>query len=318
MLTLTSQRRTYPSVRFATSPLWETVAFARLVARGDDQRGAPGLTPADIPLLSGVLARDRPYTPDFIAPPPMHGDTTFDEELARMRATPPHVVEAEVARMGGACRDDAPLGPRGRHRPSRLLAAVADEVALVWGRAVRHRWRRVLAILDGDIMIRGRRLALDGPHGLFPDLPGVVFHDRHLSFRSAQGHRRLALDRELLLVPSVFGSPSLFAVVDAPWTPSVYYPARGASEIWQRGTRAPDRLETLAGRARARVLKAATLPSTTTEIAARLRMAPASASQHLQRLLAAGLVRRTRAGRSVIYLVTDVGAELVALLDTRP
>jgi DNA-binding transcriptional ArsR family regulator len=316
MLTLEFRHGSRTPVRFAKSPLWETVAFARLVARGDRERTRDIVTAREIPLLGALLARELPYTPDFLAPPPLQTEQTFEEELRRMRGISPEVVAAELSRMQSGLRRSTVAAPLPRYRacPGRLLPALADELTLVWRRGLHQQWRRLQSILDGDILVRARRLALDGPGGMFPDLPDLEFGDRHLTVKSGRGSRRVMLDRELLLVPTVFGWPTLFAVLDPPWLLSVYYPARGAGEIWQAAADTPDRLETLAGRTRARVLKAVGLPSTTTQVAARLRIAPASASQHLQRLHSAGLVCRTRAGSVVIYALTDVGAELLSLL----
>lgn len=134
-----------------------------------------------------------------------------------------------------------------------------------------------------------------------------------LTLRSARSRRRVRVDRELLLVPSVLGAPEVFAVLDSPWASSVYYPARGAAGIREAPGAASAWLETLAGRTRARVLECLRQPATTADVAARLRLAPASAFQHLQRLLRAGLIDRTRVGPRVFYGLSDRGRRLLAL-----
>ena len=66
----------------------------------------------------------------------------------------------------------------------------------------------------------------------------------------------------------------------------------------------PPRPGELIGRTRARILAAVADPATTGEVAGRLRLSPSTVSYHLQILHRAGLVRRTRELRSVLYQST--------------
>ena len=66
----------------------------------------------------------------------------------------------------------------------------------------------------------------------------------------------------------------------------------------------PPRPGELIGWTRARILAAVAAPATTAEVAARLRLSPSTVSYHLQILHRAGLVRRTREVRSVLYQST--------------
>lgn len=60
----------------------------------------------------------------------------------------------------------------------------------------------------------------------------------------------------------------------------------------------------LIGRTRARILDAAADPAATGEVADRLRLSPSTVSYHFQILRRAGLVRRTRYVRRVLYQST--------------
>jgi DNA-binding MarR family transcriptional regulator len=75
----------------------------------------------------------------------------------------------------------------------------------------------------------------------------------------------------------------------------------------------PSALASLIGRTRARVLAAigAAAGPTTTEIARRLRISPASASEHAYALRAAGLIRTERAGTGVAHRITPLGRALL-------
>ena len=73
-------------------------------------------------------------------------------------------------------------------------------------------------------------------------------------------------------------------------------------------------LELLLGRSRAEVLLSLEPPSSTLEIAHRLKLAPGGVSEHLTLLRQAGLVETHRSGRFVIYRLSPTGTALLELL----
>ena len=92
-------------VRFAISPLWETMAALRVLLE-PQRRGyhLPWLDAvrADLdrldlwPLL--VLSPRTGWTPDFLTPAPAGPRTDITDQLAKVRATPPEQVAQEVER----------------------------------------------------------------------------------------------------------------------------------------------------------------------------------------------------------------------------
>jgi DNA-binding transcriptional ArsR family regulator len=97
-------------------------------------------------------------------------------------------------------------------------------------------------------------------------------------------------------------------VIDrAPWRPTVIYPARGIATLWEEPEAAPDGLARLLGASRAAVLSDLGAPRSTTELAERLDLSPATASHHLAALRDAGLVTGRREGRAVLYVRTPLG-----------
>lgn len=75
---------------------------------------------------------------------------------------------------------------------------------------------------------------------------------------------------------------------------------------------APNRaLTNLLGTQRATILTLLDAPTTTGELAAALGVSPSAASQHLRVLREAAVVRRVRKGRSVLYVRTPLGEDLV-------
>jgi len=92
-------------VRFAVSPLWETVTALR-VLREPHRRSyhlpwldlvRPDLDRLDLwPLL--VLSPHAGWTPDFLTPAPAGPGTDIADQLAQVRATAPQQVAREVHR----------------------------------------------------------------------------------------------------------------------------------------------------------------------------------------------------------------------------
>jgi len=132
------------------------------------------------------------------------------------------------------------------------------------------------------------------------------------------GHRGqdIALDgRGLLLVPSVFVWPALAVLTRSPWPVTLVYPARGAGALRRPtpGTAADQTvLADLVGATRAQLLIAVATPGSTTQLALSLGHSPGAVGDHLAVLLRAGLIVRSRAGRSVLYRRTPTGDALVA------
>ena len=112
-------------------------------------------------------------------------------------------------------------------------------------------------------------------------------------------------------MPSAFVWPKLAAITQGPWQPTLIYPARGVGTLWEPGgPAAPDTLAALLGGRRAAVLADLDAPRSTTELAQRLALPPASVSQHLAVLRDAGLVDANRVGRVVLYARTRRGDSL--------
>ncbi len=90
---------------------------------------------------------------------------------------------------------------------------------------------------------------------------------------------------------------------------ALVYPCSGALAE-PGGPAAPEALGRLLGPARARVLVLLAAPKSTTHLVALTGRPLGSVGRHLRVLLDAGLVRRRRAGRSVLYYRTPLGDAL--------
>jgi DNA-binding transcriptional ArsR family regulator len=198
--------------------------------------------------------------------------------------------------------------------PSGALERLGWEVRTFWERTLEPHWSRVCAMLENDVLTRGRTLALDGAEALFKDLnPAVRYRDGLLEVGNSPRTEEIHLDgRGLLLMPSAFVWPIYQVILDEPWQPTIAYTPRGVANLWC--TEPPpvaQSLELLLGKGRAEVLLSLEPPSSTLEIAKRLGLVPSSVSEHLSLLKQAGLVETQRRGRFVYYRLSQTGAALL-------
>jgi DNA-binding transcriptional ArsR family regulator len=101
---------------------------------------------------------------------------------------------------------------------------------------------------------------------------------------------------------------------DHPEATVIAYAARGSAELWEEQRRRPGaELAALLGVTRATVALALAMPSTTSELADRLSLAPSTVSRHLSALREAGLADQTRRGPNVYYRLTARGSGLLDL-----
>lgn len=310
---------TLVSSRFVVSPLAEAIAALKLLDRGTAAHpGERRWLEAHLPgyrerlaadPVTGLLVRaglGRTWNADFLTPTPAgEGLPDFEEELARIRLTPPEAARGHLTvSLGG------PL-PRALCRAD-LPERAADVVAWVWTHTVLPDWPRRRRIIEADIVARTDRL---GRGGWAEALDGMRRGMRWL------GEGRLQINTRDLPPRDLSGARLMFV----PVTPStgwvswdervryaVVYPCSGAlTEAGQEPV--PEALGVLLGPARAAVLVLLATPMSTTQLIALTGQGLGSVGRHLRVLLDARLVRRRRAGRSVLYSRTETGDALVAV-----
>ena len=320
-------------VRFAVSPLWETVTSLRTLGAArqgrhlhrawcDRMRERLGgrVHRREIELLTG-LVRPAGYIPDFLVPSPRRRSVSFEEALAQVAESSPDVVSKELAHL--ASHRVAQQGP-GRAERRALLQSLVDEPDAGVGRvtdaldayhqaAIAPDWPRVEALLNDDVAYRLQRLADGGFDQLMLDLhPSVRFADETLTIvKYYEGHAELG-GRGLLLVPCAFAWPDVIVLTAQPNIPTVSYSPRGLGRLWERHPALPDTaLSGVLGRTRAALLTQMDLPMSTAQAATQLALSAPSVSVHLQALRAAGLLTSRREGRQVLYARTDLGDRLL-------
>lgn len=302
---------------FAVSPLQETV-FSLWVWRSPGRQAfhlpwrrasSVAWRQCDVEMLDALVSPRR-WVPDFLTPRPETPLTEFAAELAIVQATPAQRVADGLL----ATYDGAPLPAVLSGRPDAVLSRIVAALAGYWQACLEPWWPRIRAVLEADIVYRSRQLALGGARALFADLDsrvrwadGVLFVDRLPGVDYV-----IDIDgRGLPLVPSLFCRGAI-TYISAEEPPLIVYPARGRATVWESADAASSAaLAELLGAPRARLLTLLERPASTTELAHRLAVSPSAVSQHLRVLRAAGLLGRARSGRSVLYLRSPLGDQLV-------
>ncbi|HUO73278.1 MAG TPA: DUF5937 family protein [Solirubrobacteraceae bacterium] len=319
MLVIQFGRADLANVRFAISPLLEVHRSVRAL---DDPASRALHLPwirfardrvagGDLALLRALQPRDA-YTPDFVHPPPSSPLAQIDDELGEMLATPADRIRAEVR----FAYPDAPLPAILQpfiDDPEAAVVQLAAVIRTYWEKLVAPHWERLRMVLEGDVLYRAREIADGGETLLFSDLHPEAWFDEGTLNVEKPWDEQVTLDgRGLLLVPSAFVWPNLAAITEPPWQPTLIYPARGVGTLWEPGTPVSSKaLAKLLGPRRAAVLTALDSPRSTSEIAQRLGLSPASVSQHLTVLRDAGLVHGHRVKRVVLYARTPRGDGLL-------
>jgi DNA-binding transcriptional ArsR family regulator len=308
-------------VRFAISPVWETMAAVRVLL--EPQRHAYHLPWLDSvrtdldrlelwPLL--VLSPRHGWTPDFLSPAPGGPDTGISDQLAQVRATSTEQVAREVEQsLTQRSGEPAPQSAwRLLDDPLVTRVMLADLLEQCWQLLIAPHWPRLRDLLQADILYRTRMLGDHGLERVLGDLhPQARWTSHSLTIEApGSGQHRLA-GAGLVLMPSAFVWPGLAAVTDPPAQPTLIYPARGIAELWQPvPTRQSEALGRLLGQTRAALLGSLAEPTSTQTLARRHQLAPSTVSEHLTALHQARLITRRRHRHAVLYQQTPLGALL--------
>jgi DNA-binding transcriptional ArsR family regulator len=197
--------------------------------------------------------------------------------------------------------------------PDATIDDLDDLPRTYWDRVLAPHWNRIRTVLEGDVLHRANETASGGIRALFGDLDdSVCYEDDRLTIDKSWTESVELCGRGLLLVPSVFVWPAVAIIDTGPWQPTLIYPARGSGLLWEPMTPPREALAALIGARRASVLALLETPCSTTDLARRLDVGPASVSQHLTVLHDAGLIERHRVGRIVLYRRSAAGNLLVA------
>ena len=203
----------------------------------------------------------------------------------------------------------------GQARLQLAAAAVAAHQVLI-----EPYWTRIQACLHAEHVARLRTLAAGGPDRLLASLqsPWVRWRPPVLEVLVPTDYDVPLNGRGIALVPSVFVGqiPGLHQNPNdpssVPWL--VLPPADSRMKqghLWGNPRPRGAALAALVGRNRAAVLRSIAEGCSTTELADRVGISLAAASQHASVLRDAGLITTHRQGSAVLHLLTPLGAELL-------
>lgn len=278
------------------------------VVRDLDPVAAEGLFP---------LAPPVGYSPDFLTPAGAEG---FEPGLERVLATPPRRMVRELGQLRHP-RASAPYVrslAAAESKPRRLLRYALHHY---YETALRPYWSHLRQCVGAQSALRSRVREEGGVRELLSGIhPAVRLHGDVLRVPYPGPDRDLHLDgRGLLLIPSFFCRRRPICLRDPELSPVIVYPFEREAD-WRAPTCGDGRLPShaqlaaltsLLGRTRTRALAEIGFGCTTGELARRLRISAAAASEHVTVLRRAGLVSTVRSGRTARHALTVLGADLL-------
>ncbi|MFD0782967.1 ArsR/SmtB family transcription factor [Micromonospora azadirachtae] len=317
------------NLRFWYSPLTEALASLRFLG---EAAGLPGQQhwqrfalaelhgrPADAQLLR-FLVPATGATPAFLDPPPLDGvEAHFADELDRM-------IECAVGRAAGdvalVIEGNPAVGMPGRRVPPSvralldrgedvLVQATAAALHRYWQAAVRPVWRTVHDGLERDLDQRARCIVRHGSNDMLAALHHTVAFDGRTMLIDKPYHEDFPTVDGLLLTPSVFGTARTGLTRHGERGLRLTYPAGDTARLWRPVERPIHALADLLGATRAALLTDLTVPATTSALAQRHHLSPATVSHHLGVLMRSGLLSRHRQGRDVYYVRTSWASRLI-------
>jgi DNA-binding transcriptional ArsR family regulator len=303
------------AVRFGISPLCELGLSLRAIAMpsrfplqlGWLRRTEAARSQLDLEALL-ALVDDRGWTPDFLNPRPESPLTRIEDELAALEAMSPDAALADLVAAFG--RVPAVFAGSADVALERIVAALRELCAT----CVEPYWPRMRAVLEADIVYRGRLVAQSGLAAMLNSLTPRVVYDHgalEIALADPTPRTRSVGGAGVTLVPTMFTRRGSAPVGDGP--PMVLYPARGQGALWEpERVASPAAVAAVLGETRTALLTALAEPASSTELSIRFGVTPSAVNQHLRVLRDAGLAGSTRYGRSVLYLRSELGTALLA------
>jgi DNA-binding transcriptional ArsR family regulator len=312
-------------MRFAHSPVRELAASIRALQsnQAGDVYGAwrsdvgGRLGGVNLDLLTS-LAPAGPVMPSFFMPRPTKPWTDISDEFDAIASVDPSAIRKDLEDVYSGGRLPPALRPL-YDDPTAHLPAIVDELYKYWNVAIEPMWPSLRALTAADLVYRAEQFASGGLGTVLAGLHAkITLHEDTLRIGGRGGcHHRFDLaGTGLVLIPCVFLWPTLLIECCDTQQPSVTYPVRGIAGLLAEDRRpGADPLFALVGRSRARLLRALTLPQTTTQLAEQFALTPAAVSQHLKILKAAGLASSRRRGQLVLYQRTQAALALIKASD---
>jgi DNA-binding transcriptional ArsR family regulator len=285
---------------------WRTSVSGRL---GEQARPLAALMPTGGPMVDvASLAGDTTCIEEAV-------DNVLAAPRALLRMELEHIRFQPTHRSWARSLVDGDLEPR-RQLTEALAACHRATVAPYWAGARSH-----LTAVRADY---ARTMAEGGVERLLETLcpPLVRWRAPVLEVCHPRDADVYLRGRGLVIAPTLFSSRQvelLQCPLDTAKAPVLAVPTIGdataGTAVWDVSESGGQALGDLLGRTRAAALKAVADGCSTTELARRLSISAAAASQHATVLRKANLITTSRDGKAVLHTVTSMGA---ALLNSAP
>jgi len=288
----------------------------------------------ELALLEALIPADHDYAPDFLTPPPARPVETIEEQARIIARTSADDIERQldISLQGRPIRDDvvALFGDKDTYLrwrrpapdaltqvmdegPEAVAGAAAKALQLFFELAIAPDWHRTTAVLEDDVRRKSDLVASRGAVAMLNDLGrGMVWDGNGIVLERPYDVTVDWADDGVLMIPASTHVGPVQFTVECPRRPTVVYRPNGIGRLWQRDAEAPGRaLAELLGDTRAVLLAELGEHQSTHDLSTRLPWTAPTISYHLQVLLRAGLITRTRRGRRVVYRRTAVGNSLL-------
>jgi DNA-binding transcriptional ArsR family regulator len=308
----------------APDPFWEVVLSAHLLRmRGAEQLLGPWKQALleQLPVGSRLRAAIEPliainppkgYFPDLLTP--AEAAEGWEAGLEALLSLPRRRLRREIGRVGdeqGRLDTTTSDLAEGRAEGIKQLAAA---IRSYHDTAVAPIAERIRAAFEADRAVRAQAFLNGGIAAVLNGLhPNARFTGTVLELSDVHPDEDIHLNGQgLRLVPSFFKQTEtkLMTLADPELPQVLVYPVNRSAGL-AAGT-ARESLAALLGRTRAALLEQTASGGSTSELARRVAISPAAASQHLSVLREAGLVSSTRDGNTVRHHLTPLGEAVLS------
>jgi DNA-binding transcriptional ArsR family regulator len=317
----TDEDLTRVRVAAAPDPLWEVLLSLHLLGKPDGEvvfgqwrrRTIARLLPAMRVLFQ--LAPPSGYSPDFLTP--TASSSGVEPGIDAILTTPRQRLRRELALLASGQLSIAWRRPLAEGDPV-TLRRLGEALHLYHRRVLAPDWNHIRARFDVDRAGRARAFADGGTDRVLGGLHPAIRWEQPVLYIGARRDGDIWLHGQgLRLLPSFFCWRDPITLYDPDLPPVLVYPIE--HELGWAGppagphaeSAASHRLAALLGRTRAAALQTIDSGCTTTGLARRLSISPASASEHATVLREAGLVVTQREGNAVHHTLTPLGSELL-------
>ncbi|MEV1025794.1 winged helix-turn-helix domain-containing protein [Streptomyces sp. NPDC050264] len=227
-----------------------------------------------------------------------------------------------IERSGRSVSTEAALG---RTAPGLPFHPAAGDLSQVWRAAVAPYWEHVHGYLEAECEARGRVLMAGGVELLLATLHSKITWEAPVLRIHDGPDEDIGLDgRGMVLSPSVFlaqrpGRITRRLAENGPVVLAFAAPPdpRQAAALWDEPDDSGQSLGALVGQTRAAALHALRSSCTTGQLADRLGISAAGASQHTAVLRRAGLITTRRIRNTVLHTLTPLGVALLKGMSPR-